>query len=81
VRHFLALVLVLGLGVPLFAAGPKADRVFVNGRVWTGEEKQPRGEALAVRNNTILAVGNQIAKTKVLLTVVGGQDTYRAREF
>jgi predicted amidohydrolase YtcJ len=51
------LALVLGLGVPLFAAGPKADRVFVNGRVWTGEEKQPRAEALAVRNNTILAVG------------------------
>jgi predicted amidohydrolase YtcJ len=51
------LVLALALGAPLFAAGPKADRVFVNGRVWTGEDAQPRAEALAVRNNTILAVG------------------------
>ena len=45
------------LGGAAFAAGPKADRVFINGRVWTGEDKQPRAEALAVRNNLILAVG------------------------
>ncbi len=47
----------LTLVSPLFAAGPKADRVFINGRVWTGEDKPPRAEALAVRNNLILAVG------------------------
>jgi predicted amidohydrolase YtcJ len=51
------LVLALALGAPLFAAGPKADRVFVNGRVWTGEDKLPWAEALAVRNDTIVAVG------------------------
>jgi predicted amidohydrolase YtcJ len=73
VRHFLALVLVLGLGVPLFAAGPKADRVFVNGRVWTGEEKQPRGEALAVRNDTILAVGKTDVVRKVVPPLAPGE--------
>ncbi len=54
-KRLLALALVFG--PPLFAAGPKADRVFVNGRVWTGEEKLPWAEALAVRNDTIVAVG------------------------
>jgi predicted amidohydrolase YtcJ len=47
----------LAFAGPATAAGPKADRVFVNGIVWTGEEKPARAEALAVRNNTILAVG------------------------
>jgi predicted amidohydrolase YtcJ len=60
-RAALGAVLALGLALAAFAAapkgGPKADRVFVNGIVWTGEEKPARVEALAVGNNTILAVG------------------------
>ncbi len=57
--RFTRAILVLGptLAGVAHAAGPKADRVFINGRVWTGEDKQPRAEALAVRNNLILAVG------------------------
>jgi predicted amidohydrolase YtcJ len=47
----------LAFAGPATAAGPKADRVFVNGIVWTGEEKPARAEALAIRNNTIVAVG------------------------
>ena len=35
----------------------QADRVFVNGRVWTGEPGRPLAEALAVRGTTVLAVG------------------------
>jgi predicted amidohydrolase YtcJ len=35
----------------------KADRVFVGGRVWTGEPGRPLAEALAVRGTTLLAVG------------------------
>jgi hypothetical protein len=47
----LALLAVPGL------AGEKADRIFVNGRVWTGDDAKPRAEALAVRGQTVLAVG------------------------
>jgi predicted amidohydrolase YtcJ len=36
----------------------QADRVFVNGRVWTGEPGRPLAEALAVRGRTVLAVGS-----------------------
>jgi predicted amidohydrolase YtcJ len=39
------------------AAAEKADRIFVNGRIWTGDAARPRAEALAVRGTTILAVG------------------------
>ncbi|HEY6552453.1 MAG TPA: amidohydrolase, partial [Vicinamibacteria bacterium] len=38
-------------------AAEKADRIFVNGRIWTGDPARPRAEALAVRGTTILAVG------------------------
>lgn len=36
----------------------KADRVFVGGRVWTGEPGKGTAEALAVRGSTILKVGS-----------------------
>ncbi len=39
-------------------AAEKADRIFINGRVWTGDANRPRAEALAVRDTKILAVGS-----------------------
>ena len=39
------------------ARAGQADRIFVNGRIWTGEPGWPLTEALAVRGTTILAVG------------------------
>ena len=38
-------------------AADKADRIFVNGRIWTGDPSRPRVEALAVRGTNIVAVG------------------------
>ena len=38
-------------------AADRADRIFVNGKVWTGEDNQPTAEALAVAGDHILAVG------------------------
>jgi predicted amidohydrolase YtcJ len=37
--------------------GPPADRVFLNGRIWTGEPGRPWAEALAVRGTKLIAVG------------------------
>ncbi len=53
---------------PLLLAGPhgagaepsktgRADRVFVNGRIWTGEPTRPLVAALAVRGSTLIALG------------------------
>jgi len=39
------------------SAEEKADRIFVNGRIWTGDDARPSVEALAVRETRILALG------------------------
>jgi predicted amidohydrolase YtcJ len=45
-----------GSSAHLLAAG-KADRIFVNGRIWTGDTSRPWAEALAVRGPLLIAVG------------------------
>jgi predicted amidohydrolase YtcJ len=40
------------------AAGEQAARVFVNARVWTGDSRHPRAQALAVAGDRLLAVGS-----------------------
>lgn len=44
------------LAAPLGAA-ETADRIFINGSVWTGDAARPRAQALAVRGSNVLAVG------------------------
>src|SRR5688500_2576967 len=44
------------------AAAPRppavpADRVFLGGRIWTGDPARPRAQALAVAGDAIVAVG------------------------
>jgi len=41
-----------------------ADRIFVGGRVWTGEPGRPLVEALAIRGTTVLAVGTSAGMRK-----------------
>jgi predicted amidohydrolase YtcJ len=48
------------------AAPPPADRVFVGGRVWTGDPGRPRAEALAVRGDRLSAVGSD-AEVRALI--------------
>jgi len=57
-RALVLTVLAAAAAAPLAAekAG-RADRVFVGGRVWTGDPARPSAEALAVRGATILATG------------------------
>jgi predicted amidohydrolase YtcJ len=43
---------------PKEAKGSQADRIFVNGRIWTGEPRHALAEALAVRGTKILDVGS-----------------------
>lgn len=53
------LALLLGLGGSPSPA--PADRIFVGGAVWTGDEERPRAAALAVRGERLLAVGTDAA--------------------
>jgi len=51
--RFLALLLLI---LPA-CSSPDADRIFVNGVVWTGNPDQPAAEALAVGGGRLIAVG------------------------
>jgi predicted amidohydrolase YtcJ len=39
------------------AAAPPADRIFVNGRIWTGDARRPRAQAIALAGDLVMAVG------------------------
>lgn len=57
-----ALVAVVGAALltnPL-SAQEHIDRVFVNGRVWTGESARPQAEAIAIAGDKIVAVGSTV---------------------
>ena len=62
-RRLVTLSALLAAAVSLAAdkAAPvktgRADRVFVNGRIWTGEPGKALAEALAVRGSSLLEVG------------------------
>jgi predicted amidohydrolase YtcJ len=56
----------LTAGVSLTAAAPPhVDRIFVNARIWTGDEARPEAEALAISGDRIVAVGSA-AEAKAL---------------
>ena len=70
------LAALLAVASPL-AAGP-ADRIFVNGKIWTGDDARPRAEALAVAGDLILAVGTTaeiraLARPGTAVTDLGGR--------
>lgn len=54
----LALLATLPIGVGFRAAPQQADRIFINGKIWTGDDARPNAEALAVSGDKILAVGS-----------------------
>jgi predicted amidohydrolase YtcJ len=56
----IALCLVAGMSAndQLHAQGGSADTIFVNGNIYTGNEKQPRAEAIAAKGDRIAFVGS-----------------------
>ena len=55
-----AVVLLLSVALPL-AAAQHAERIFVNGNIWTEDDAHPRAEALAVSGDQLVAVGSNAA--------------------
>ena len=58
------LLFTLCLTFPALAAD-HADRIFINGRIWTGDDAHPSAEAIAIGGDKILAVGSN-AEIKAL---------------
>jgi predicted amidohydrolase YtcJ len=68
----------LPFAVSAQTAGQRADRIFVNGKVWTGDDARPAAEALAVAGDKILAVGTSqeiraLAGPKTVSVDLGGR--------
>jgi predicted amidohydrolase YtcJ len=70
-RSGVTLAACLCLAAPA-GAGEKADRILINGRVWTGDRAKPTAAALAIREQKIVAVGTtaEIQKLKEKATDV-----------
>jgi len=60
-NRLLGLFLFLGsaiVGASAQTARPHADRIFVNGKIWTADDARPQAHALAISGDKILAVGS-----------------------
>jgi predicted amidohydrolase YtcJ len=59
------LVLLFVFGFSVTQSNPEpADRVFINGNIYTVSEKQPRAEAIAIKGDRIVFVGSNAAAKK-----------------
>jgi predicted amidohydrolase YtcJ len=66
-----ALCVVFPLGLAAQQTAVRAERIFINGKIWTEDEARPSAEALAIRGANILAVGS----TKEVRALAGPQTT------
>src|SRR5215468_989868 len=48
------------------SAGAAGERVFYNGQIFTGEPEHPYAEAVAIRGDKILSVGNRREVSKAV---------------
>jgi predicted amidohydrolase YtcJ len=60
------------------SAAENADRIFINGAVWTGEDSAPAARAIAVRGDRLLAVGSNeqikaLANARTVVEDLGGR--------
>ena len=58
------LTLLLSSFAPTATRSDSADLVFINGNIYTVNEKQPRAEAVAVKSDRIIFVGSNAAVKK-----------------
>lgn len=54
-RAVLALALMQGMGA---AAAATPEAIYLNGNIWTGDSGQPKAEALAIADGSIVAIGS-----------------------
>ena len=55
---FSIFLVVAAVSTPSQSGHPHADRIFLNGKVWTADDAHPQAEALAISGDKILAVGS-----------------------
>jgi predicted amidohydrolase YtcJ len=58
-NYFLILNIVFSLFIISCTHHPMADRIYMNAKIWTGDSSNPTATAIAIRDSTILFVGNE----------------------
>ena len=61
IKHSYLLLLIL---ISCTSQTEKADRIYFNAKIWTGDTSQPWASALAIRGNQLLFVGNEFESYK-----------------
>jgi len=56
-RRLIARLALLSLAAACSSTAPPPDRIFVNARIWTGDAANPEATAIAIRGDTIIALG------------------------
>lgn len=56
-RNFLSLLLLFGLSISCSPSKDSATLIFTNGKIWTGESDSTFVEALALKDNKVMAIG------------------------
>ena len=77
-RYLLAACMALLAANASLATSSSADRIFVNGKVWTEDDARPQAEGIAVLGDKILAVGTSkemraLAGPKTIVTDLKGK--------
>ena len=61
IKHSYLLLLIL---ISCTSQTEKADRIYFNAKIWTGDTSQPWASALVIRGNQLLFVGNEFESYK-----------------
>ncbi|MDX1941557.1 MAG: amidohydrolase [Saprospiraceae bacterium] len=56
-KIFIFLIFILGLTFQACQPSPKADAIYINANIWTGDADNPHAEAIAIQGDSILFVG------------------------
>lgn len=72
-KIFIFSIFILGLTFQACQPSPKADTIYINANIWTGDPDNPKAEVIAIQGDSILFVGDaqaikklQDAKTQVV---------------
>jgi len=75
-NYFLILNIVFSLFIISCTHHPIADRIYMNAKIWTGDSSNPSATAIAIKDSTILFVGNDYQSyvgSNTILKDLGGK--------
>ena len=62
IKKLLFLLFVICFLLSACESAPRADQIYIEANIWTGDRSNPQASAIAIKGNTILYVGNNYKK-------------------